>query len=217
MTKAEIRDAVRRWVMERPEATNELIDSVIHKVYISMATPFRFHELETSKVIDIVDGTGIYPLTTAEMYAVERVWNGYDGRWLDAGTIRDYQPRLDYDHTGSPATFVRHGQSLYVWPTPNFDAVGGLTVYGLSLPAPLVSDTDEPVYPEDWHWVIEMGVASIVSFMLNMDERGQLLQNISMGQMAGRQEAHTIEKFFRSLGVEVGRRRHTRGDVEIRG
>ena len=49
MTKAEIRDAVRRWVMERPEATNELIDSVIHKVYISMATPFRFHELETDR------------------------------------------------------------------------------------------------------------------------------------------------------------------------
>lgn len=217
MTLDEIQAAVRVWALERPEATPTLIQSIVNKVYISMATPFRFHEVEQEYLLTTVAGTRDYALASEDLYALREAFNRYYGNSLDVVDISQLDRSLDYETIeGRPGKIARYGTGVRFDIAPDFSETDSIILRGVVLPPKLVTGTDEPVYPEDWHWIIELQSASVVCFMLGMEERGQLLQNIAMGQLAGRQEAHTIEAFTKQMQLIAGYRDRSSSKPTIR-
>lgn len=213
-----MREAVRVWLRNRPEATNTLIDSIINKVYLSMAMPFRFHETESEYLLDTVAGTREYALDSSTMYALHTAYDRQYGQELEVVDINQLDRIIDTeDYEGSPRKIARYGSGVKFDIAPDYTLTDGIILRGLSLPTELVDDADEPVYPKDWHWIIELQAASVLAFMFDMDERGQLLQNIALGQLTGRQESHTLEAFTKQMQILTGRPKGRNGSVEIRG
>jgi hypothetical protein len=221
MTRLEIQNAVKKWILKNPDITDAEIQAVINKVYLSIAIPFRFHEIETIAYLNVVSGTKTYALTTATLYALHAAYDREYGKELEVVDPWDTDVRADDEGIteGAPEKISRYGGNVYLYPTPDYTLTQGVKLYGVALPIALASDGASPVYPEDWHFFIELQSAATCSFMLGNDERGQLLQNLALGQLAGRQESHTIEAFIKAMRVtapRMGGRTPSNFDVTIR-
>ena len=207
MTLEEIRANVRQWLQNRPDAEPAFIDGIINKVYISLATPFRFHEVESEYLLTTVAGQRDYAVSTSDLYALRTAYDRYYGRSLDVVDIDVLDRQMDYETIeGAPTMIARYGSIVRFDTAPDFSESDSILLRGIVLPAPLTSGDQSPVYPDDWHWIIELQTASVCAFMYGMEERGQLLQNIAMGQLAGRQEPHTIEAFTKQMRLIAGYR-----------
>lgn len=208
-TRGEIVSNMNQWCLNRPGITTEIRRRILNQIYLSLAMPFRFHELETTHDLSIVSGTSSYEIDSDDMYAIHYARDLENGKRLEWMDWDEYTRLDDHTLTGYPESVTRYGNNVYIYPTPDFTLNPGIRLYGLKLPDPMDDDNDVPVYPKDWHFILELSASAMCCFLFAMNERGMMLQNLALGQLSGRQEAHTLEAFFRHMRVTVEKSRPT--------
>lgn len=185
---------VKRWLFNRPDCTPDLVKQFVNDVMYNLAIPFRFHAFESTQDINVVSGTASYALGST-LYAVESVRDVYNKMLLNPMTPELYDEVYDVDASlASPENYMLYGSNITLWPTPDFTSTGGIRLRGIKLPTPLADDADEPEFPEDWHYTIELVAAADMAALFGMNERHMFLKNMALGQIDGKLEAHTIER-----------------------
>ena len=121
----------------------------INRAYHSLCELYNWPFLEATT-------TGTAPLTVSDLRTVLYVMDTTAGEELygyDQRTVRERDPKLE--STGSPEIFFLTGtDTINVWPA-NTDHT--LTVRYIEVPADLATDSDTPVLPARYHYLLVDG------------------------------------------------------------
>ena len=127
-----------------------------------------FPELETSSAANTVDGTA-YVATPADCLFIHTVDDTTSDAKLMGIAMWDdyirYKGRADTDAEGPPRKWVRHGASIYLYPTP--DAVYALKVYYRKRPVELTGTNTTVIGPE---WDEPILLLATYQSMLRLNE-----------------------------------------------
>lgn len=208
MTFLEIQNNVKQWLGDRSDLDIALIKREINNEYKKLAIPFRFHQNEqTNTSLSTVSGQQSLDISSlGEVYSIPIVRDTTNDRKLKQKTIEWLERRSDPDMEGEPEYYVLYGDSeLLFYPVP--DGAYSLRLRYQSLPANMTSDAESPIWPSDWHTIIEYGAAAKAAFMYNMDERGRFLKNQYVSELGTRVEPGTLDRHNIDTSVDVVRTR----------
>lgn len=211
MQLSEMRTEVQSYLSNRGDLSDSDTDEMLNRMYRQLAMSFRFYELDqTDTSITTSDGTASYNVPTGARVIISIKITGDTEYILDPETIEWYEDQdTTSDNKGVPEKFVRYGSNLLLWPTP--DDSYSLRVRYRKLPAELSQDSDEPVYPEDWHEVIILLSTSRLAFRFGDEKKGQNLKNEALGLISALQEDPTQDQ--RQRVGQVAYQRTRRGNI----
>lgn len=143
MDREDIRDEVQARGFD--DVTDARVNTWINAAY------FRICDLEAWPFLE-ASTTGTAPLTISDFRAglsIIDTTNDNPLVWADPRTIREDDPTLAL--TGTPAYWYMSGTSLKVYPA---NTAASLNVSYLKVPEELDGDTDIPLIPTRYHYVL---------------------------------------------------------------
>lgn len=181
----------------------------VNRMYLQLARSFRFHELEftdTGSATVASTATVAIPTNAREIISVRDTTNEHK---LLKRDIDWYEGMDQADAEGVPEVWLRYGSNLVFWPTP--DAAYNLQIRYMKLPDEMSSDSDEPVYPVDWHEVIVLLAASRAGYWLGLDTKAMNFKSEAVGLIAGLTEDYAMDRMHSTGQMAVQRTRRSRG------
>lgn len=122
------------------------LNDAINSAYSDIAVKYKFFKVRRVCTFNTVVGQAKYMLPSG-CFAVLRIRDNTNKKWLAKGGDRDYAARTD-DTSGKPERYVRYRDWLALMPPS--DGVYELEMYYKAKPADLSLDADEPLIPEPW-------------------------------------------------------------------
>ena len=135
------------------------LGTFINSAYITVTTQnkmwgvrrnFYFPQLETFSTVNTSDGDSSIDVPT-DCVIVRHLWDSTNDVKLTAipfATYIQYTARADTTAEGKPTQWVRHGDNIYVHPTPDDEYT--MYIYYRKRPAVLVDDADTTVIGAEW-------------------------------------------------------------------
>src|SRR3972149_10900159 len=137
----------------------------VNQAQFSIATNYRFFELEVSVTGSTTSSTRTYSLPS-DLRVILSLRDTTNSRKLTQADWRTFD-KLNQT-TGKPSRYTRFGSSIELDPTP--DDTYGLSLRYLKRVASMVNGTDEPVLPDEWIEAIILRACWIGALALQMLE-----------------------------------------------
>jgi hypothetical protein len=201
-----IRSRVQGYLGNRSDATQTLVDEAINEAYREMAPIFFFDACEMTDTSTATVASTTTVAIPSTMYHITHVKDITNDLVLEQKDITWYEENYNDDDPveSAPAYFINYGEQLILYPTP--DDAYDLRIRGRKYPVALSANSDEPVYPEDWHRIIVLRAAADLAFYFGMSERGKELRNEELSKVSMRQEKRTLRNLDTQGQIVVERR-----------
>ena len=144
----------------------------VNQAQFSIATSYRFFELEVSVTGSTTSSTRTYSLPS-DLRVILSLRDTTNSRKLTQADWRTFDKTSQV--TGQPSRYTRFGSSIELDPTP--DATYSLSLRYLKRVASMTNDTDEPVLPDEWIEAIILRACWIGALALQMNETSEAFKN----------------------------------------
>jgi hypothetical protein len=125
------------------------IDTFLNDGYQQICSAVNFTGDEATQDFSTVAGTATYPqpLDASDIRSLRDT-----GRHLELHAVSLRRMDRTAGSPGAPSTYALNGANFQLWPVP--DGVYPLECRYWKIPALLFADTDVPIIPPMWHWLI---------------------------------------------------------------
>jgi hypothetical protein len=170
----------------------------VNQAQFSIATSYRFYELEVSVTGSTTSSTRSYSLPS-DLRVILSLRDTTNSRKLMPADWRTFD-KLSQT-TGKPSRYTRFGLTMELDPTP--DAVYNLTLRYLKRVASMVNDTDEPVLPNEWIEAIILRACWIGAAALQMEVQATEFKNQYVLYVTERKPDYLESAFDGEYGIEL--------------
>lgn len=167
----------------------------VNQAQFSIATSYRFFELEVSVTGSTTSSTRTYSLPS-DLRVILSIRDTTNSRKLNKSDWRTFDKVSQT--TGQPSRYDRFGSSIELDPTP--DDTYGLSLRYLKRVASMTNDTDEPILPDEWIEAIILRACWIGALALQMNETSEAFKNEYVLYVSER-KADQVESAF---DIETG-------------
>ena len=170
----------------------------VNQAQFSIATNYRFFELEVSVTGSTTSSTRTYSLPS-DLRVILSLRDTTNSRKLTQADWRTFDKTSQV--TGQPSRYTRFGSSIELDPTP--DATYSLSLRYLKRVASMTNDTDEPVLPDEWIEAIILRACWIGALALQMNETSEAFKNEYVLYVSERKADQVESAFDIESGVGV--------------
>jgi len=170
----------------------------VNQAQFSIATSYRFFELEVSVTGSTTSSTRTYSLPS-DLRVILSLRDTTNSRKLTQADWRTFD-KLNQT-TGKPSRYTRFGSSIELDPTP--DDTYGLSLRYLKRVASMVNGTDEPVLPDEWIEAIILRACWIGALALQMLESSKSFKDEYILYISERKPDQIESSFDMETGVGV--------------
>ena len=170
----------------------------VNQAQFSIATNYRFFELEVSVTGSTTSSTRTYSLPS-DLRVILSLRDTTNSRKLTQADWRTFDKTSQV--TGQPSRYTRFGSSVELDPTP--DATYSLSLRYLKRVASMTNDTDEPVLPDEWIEAIILRACWIGALALQMNETSEAFKNEYVLYVSERKADQVESAFDIESGVGV--------------
>ena len=170
----------------------------VNQAQFSIATSYRFFELEVSVTGSTTSSTRTYSLPS-DLRVILSIRDTTNSRKLNKSDWRTFDKVSQT--TGQPSRYDRFGSSIELDPTP--DDTYGLSLRYLKRVASMTNDTDEPILPDEWIEAIILRACWIGALALQMNETSEAFKNEYVLYVSERKADQVESAFDIESGVGV--------------
>jgi len=170
----------------------------VNQAQFSIATSYRFFELEVSVTGSTTSSTRTYSLPS-DLRVILSLRDTTNSRKLTQADWRTFD-KLNQT-TGKPSRYTRFGSSMELDPTP--DATYSLSLRYLKRVASMVNGTDEPILPDEWIEAIILRACWIGALALQMLESSKSFKDEYILYISERKPDQIESSFDMETGVGV--------------